>query len=156
MIPFTPGPVDYVVNGHDRKRYCISTVLNAAGFHETAITTPVSFWKRVPKVFAAVTLFTTAQTNLVSYPELLEIGEEKHCLLVRVTELTERDITATHAIVEDVVCNARKEEWLRKIVQALVPYLKSVGTFDESVSQEPFINDFAERHTLANRAAPPR
>jgi hypothetical protein len=155
MITKGHGPVDYVMNGYDHKKYCISTLLNPMGFHETAITTPVRFWRPVARIFGAVMLHTSQQVQQVGYEWLRDMAEEKHCLRICVTELTERDIIAAHGIVADAVCSARKDEWFRTIAHELVPYLKSVGTFLEGASQETLIDDFAERHTLTGATRSP-
>jgi hypothetical protein len=86
---------------------------------------------------------------------LEQIAESKHMLLVLVTQVTGGDILATHGIVSDTVCTMRKEEWFRKILQKLIPYLKSHGTLESDGNVEMLMNDFAERHTLSGMKRTP-
>jgi len=152
MISEGLGPVDYVTNEQDRKKYTISTYLNRLGWHETAICSVATFLRRVPAIFGAVSLVTPGQVAFDD-PVMAEASEEKHGMFVWVTDVTEADMNTAHGIVSDVVRSAPKQDWFKRIVERLVPYLKSVGRFVES--QENEIKDFAQRHTLIGPARMP-
>jgi hypothetical protein len=146
-----------VVNAYDHKRYTISTILNPFGLHETVVLSAIRFWKPWPTLIGGVTLFRPAQLLEagMDYERQQTIAEKKHCLFVWVTEVTDRDMIATHRIVANVVRSTQKNTWFQKIADDLIPYLKSVGTFREDPSEERLIRDFAERHTLTGRTRPP-